>query len=120
MARRWWWVLLVAIIVAGLLSRMVHTGFLIVDKYLGDALYAAMVYVLLQLTGRVQPVWFWAASLMTAIEFFQLTGIPAGMLRSGNTALRICGRLLGTEFGVMDLVAYGVGIACIAAIDRRR
>ncbi len=116
--RRFWWGLLVAIVSAGLLSRVAHTGFRLFDKYLGDALYAAKVYVLFRLTGRIARVTVWAAAAMTAIEFFQLTRVPAGMLRSGYPAVRACARLLGTEFSVLDLLAYAVGIGCLAAIDR--
>lgn len=54
---------------------------------------------------------------MVAIECFQLTGIPAGMMRSGNATVRGCARLLGTEFGVRDLLAYAVGIAGIFGFD---
>jgi len=117
-ARGFWWTLLVAIIVAGLLSRVAHTGVRVLDKYLGDALYAAMVYVLFRLTGRIAHVAVWAAVAMTAIELFQLTRVPAGMLHSGYLTVRACARLLGTEFSLFDLLAYAVGIGCIAAIDR--
>jgi hypothetical protein len=115
-----WWALLAAIIVAGVLSRVAQTGFLLVDKYLGDALYAAMVYVIFRLTRRITRVALWAAVAMTAIELFQLTGIAAAMFRSGSPAARICARLLGTEFSVLDLLAYAVGIACIAVVDRSK
>jgi hypothetical protein len=115
-----WWTLLAAIVAAGILSRTTHTGFRIVDKYAGDALYAAMVYVLFRLTRRVEHVVLWAAVTMTAIEFFQLTGIPLAMLHSRHAMVRLCARLLGTEFSVYDLCAYAVGIACLAAIDRGR
>jgi hypothetical protein len=118
--RRFWWGLLAAIVSGGILSRVAHTGFRLFDKYLGDALYAAMVYVLFRLTGRIAHVTVWAALAMTAIEFFQLTGLPAVMLRSGYTTVRTCARLLGTEFSVLDLLAYAVGIACVALIDRAR
>ena len=116
-ARRFWWGVLAAIVAAGLLSRVAHTGFRVFDKYVGDALYAAMVYVLFRLTG-ISRVAVWSAVTMTAIELFQLTLIPAGMLRSGYPVVRVCGRLLGTEFSVFDLLAYAVGIGCIAAADR--
>jgi hypothetical protein len=116
--RAFWWGLLAAIVSAGLLSRVLHTGFRLFDKYLGDALYAAMVYVLFRLTGRIARVAVWAAVAMSAIEFFQLTRIPAGMLGSGYPAVRACARLLGTEFSVLDLMAYAVGIGCLAALDR--
>jgi hypothetical protein len=115
-----WWALLAAIVAAGLLSRMTHTGFRLVDKYAGDALYAAMVYVLLRLTGRIERVALWSAATMTAIEFFQLTGIPLAMLQSTHPLVRVCARLLGTEFSVYDLCAYAVGIACLVAVDRKR
>ena len=59
--RGFWWVLLAVIVAAGLLSRLAQTGFRLFDKYLGDALYAAMVYVLFQLTGRITRVTLWAA-----------------------------------------------------------
>ena len=118
--RGFWWGLLAAIVSAGLLSRVAHTGFLLFDKYLGDALYSAMVYVLFRLTGRIARVTVWAAAAMTAIEFFQMTGIPAGMFRSGHAAVRACARLLGTEFSVFDLLAYAVGIGCLAAVDRAK
>jgi hypothetical protein len=115
--RRFWWGLLAAIVAAGLLSRAAHTGLRLFDKYLGDALYAAMVYILFRLTG-IARVAVWAAVAMAAIEFFQLTGVPADMLRSASLAVRACARLLGTEFSVLDLLAYAVGIWCIAALDR--
>jgi hypothetical protein len=116
--RGFWWGLLLAIISAGLLSRMAHTGFRLIDKYLGDALYAAMIYVLFRLTGRIARVTLWAAVAMTAIELFQLTRIPAGMLRSEHIGVRLFARLLGTEFSVLDLLTYAVGIGCVAVLDR--
>ncbi len=115
-----WWILLAAIIVAGLLSRVTHTGLRLIDKYLGDALYAAMVYVIFRLTNRISRVALWAAVTMTAIEFFQATGIPASMLHNDHSILRIAARLIGTEFSVLDLAAYAVGIATLTAFDRAR
>lgn len=117
--RRFWWALLVAIIAAGILSRVAHTGVRLLDKYFGDALYAAMVYVLLRSTGRVERVALWAAVTMTAIELFQLTGIAGRMIHADSAAVRVCARLLGTQFSVFDLLAYAVGIGCAAAAGRR-
>jgi hypothetical protein len=116
--RGFWWGLLSAIVVIGVLSRVAQTGLRIFDKYLGDALYAAMIYVIFRLTGRIARVAVWAAITMIVIELFQLTGIPAEMLRSGSAAARVCARLLGTQFSVLDLLAYAAGIGCIAAVDR--
>lgn len=106
-----------AIVVTGLLSRSIAAGIPLIDKYLGDALYAAMVYALLRLSGRVRRVALWAAVAMTEIELFQLTGVAADMLASEHTAVRICARLLGTQFSFLDLLAYAAGIGCIAALD---
>jgi hypothetical protein len=113
-----WWRVLAAIVIAGLLSRIAHSGFRILDKYLGDALYAAMVYCLLRLTGRIARVAVWSAVAMLAVELFQLTGVATQMLGSEYLVVRVCARLMGTEFSVYDLAAYAVGIVCTAAVDR--
>ena len=97
-----------------------HTGVRLLDKYLGDALYAAMVYILLRLTGRIERVALWAAVTMGLIEVFQLTGVASAMLRSDTTPVRLIARLLGTHFSMLDLLAYAVGIGCIAVVDSRR
>lgn len=114
------WVLcLVGIIALGILSRVVHTGLVVFDKYLGDALYAAMVYAILRLLSRARAVAVWAMVVMTVIELFQLTMIPAHLLASEHLIARICARLMGTEFSLVDLLAYGVGIGCIYLVDSR-
>src|SRR4051812_40143449 len=114
-SRSFWILCLACIIALGILSRVVHSGFVIWDKYLGDALYAAMVYAILRLFWRAPPKVVAASAMftMTIIELFQLTEIPAQMLASERVITRICARLLGTEFSFLDLLAYGVGIGCI-------
>ena len=104
----------------GILSRAVQTGFLLWDKYLGDALYAAMVYEFVRLVWNPRHVTGWAMAAMIAIEAFQLTGIAKGMVATGTLPVRIAGRLLGTHFSVVDLCAYAVGIACMWMLDARR
>ena len=112
-------VALSCIIGIGILSRVIHTGFVVFDKYLGDALYAAMVYVILRLLWRATAVVVAVATLivMTVIELFQLTMVPAHMLASEHLIVRISAMLIGTEFSFLDLFAYGVGIACIYLVD---
>ena len=112
-------VVLSCIIGIGILSRVIHTGFVVFDKYLGDALYAAMVYVILRLLWRATAVVVAVATLivMTVIELFQLTMVPAHMLASERLIVRISAMLIGTEFSFLDLFAYGVGIACIYLVD---
>ncbi len=116
-SRASWVLCLMGIITMGILSRVVHTGLVVFDKYLGDALYAAMVYAIFQLLWRTAAVAVSAMVVMTVIELFQLTMIPARMLASEHLIARICARLMGTEFSFLDLLAYGVGIGCIYLAD---
>lgn len=102
------------------MSRVVHLGNVLWDKYLGDALYAAMVYEILRLVWRPKALAVWAAAVMVAIELFQLTGIAARMAGSEHLAVRVVARLMGTQFSFGDLAAYGAGIGCLYVIDRRR
>lgn len=112
---RVFWIL--GIIATGILSRVVHTGFAVFDKYLGDALYAAMVYGILRLLWSAASSAVCAMVVMTAIELFQLTMIPAHMIASEHLITRICARLMGVEFGFLDLLAYGVGIGFNYLVD---
>ena len=119
-SRASWVLCLVGIITVGILSRVVHTGQVVVDKYLGDALYAAMVYAILRLFWRAATparVAVSAMAIMSAIELFQLTMIPAHLLANEHVMVRIGARLMGTEFSFLDLLTYAVGIACIYLAD---
>ena len=119
-SRMSWILCLAGIIAVGILSRVVHTGLLVFDKYLGDALYAAMVYAILRLFWRAAArarVAVSAMAIMTVIELFQLTMIPAHLLVNEHVMVRICARLMGTEFSFLDLLTYAVGIACIYLAD---
>ena len=115
-SRKAWLIVLTGIIAVGLLSRLVHTGFVVFDKDLGDALYAAMVYAFLRLFRRTAAAQ--AMVIMTAIESFQLTMIPAHLLGSPHLIVRICARLMGTEFSFVDLLTYAIGIVIIRLADR--
>lgn len=101
------------IIALGLLSRAWPMGFVLWDKYLGDALYAAMVYCLLGWKWDAPPGKLaWASmAAMSVIEAFQLTGLASGW--------GWMGRMLGTSFSWLDLAAYAVGICIATSIDRR-
>ena len=115
-----WIFCLAGIIAVGILSRVVHTGLLVFDKYLGDALYAAMVSAILRLFWRAAArarLAVSAMAIMTVIELFQLTMIPAHLLSSEHVMVRICARLMGTEFSFLDLLTYAVGIACMYLAD---
>ena len=116
-SRQSWIFCIAGIIAIGILSRVVHTGLVVFDKYLGDALYAAMVYGILRLLSRAAASAVCAMVVMTAIELFQLTRVPAHLLSSERWLTRICARLMGVEFSFLDLLAYGVGIGCIYLAD---
>ncbi|WP_264797360.1 ribosomal maturation YjgA family protein [Arthrobacter mangrovi] len=82
----------------------------------GDALYAVMVYVAIAflLPRKPRPLAALAAlAACTAIELFQLTGIPAA-LASAWTPIRL---VFGTTFGLFDLAAYAAGAAAGLAAD---
>jgi hypothetical protein len=119
-SRTSWIFCLAGIIAVGILSRVVHTGLLVFDKYLGDALYAAMVYAILRLFWRAEArarLAVSAMAIMTVIELFQLTMIPAQLLANEHLMVRICARLIGTEFSFLDLLTYAVGIAFVFLAD---
>jgi hypothetical protein len=116
-SRASWFLCLVCIIAVGILSRVVHTGYVVLDKYLGDALYPAMVYAILRLLMWGTAVAVPAMIIMIGIELFQLTMIPARMLASEHMIVKICARLIGSEFSFLDLLAYATGIACIYLAD---
>jgi hypothetical protein len=109
------------VLIVGISSRIFYTGFPIIDKYLGDALYAVLFYLILSLFwGKGTPLK--KASLicgvMFAIEIFQLTLIPLKFRTSPNMILKAISIFLGTQFGWLDIVAYIVGILGIYLFDR--
>jgi hypothetical protein len=111
---------LIIVISIGIGSRILHTGFIFLDKYLGDALYAVMFYLILSLIGPGRkPLYKACLSMLfvTVIEVFQLTRIPLHLSESVNIVLRITAILLGTKFSWLDLVAYLTGILIIFVLD---
>lgn len=111
---------LALVIIVGIGSRSFSTGLLLFDKYLGDALYAVMVYLILSLlwsAGTPLQKAILAAALMAGIEAFQLTQIPLQFRLSDQVILKIISILLGTTFGWLDLAAYMVGIAGIYSLE---
>lgn len=113
-------VLAISVIALGVGSRRLEFESPLLNKYLGDALYAVMFYLFLSLIWeRGRPllkaalVWL----LMVSIELFQLTGIPLKLRREESVLARSASILLGTEFSWLDLLAYLAGIAMIVTVD---
>ncbi|WP_394844904.1 DUF2809 domain-containing protein [Pendulispora brunnea] len=85
-------------------------------KYAGVALYASLIYTLvIAIAPRLSP---WRAAAIAlgfcwAIEFGQLSSIPASLARRSMLARLV----LGTTFNVPDLFWYAVGIAPMAVAD---
>ena len=111
---------MVATLAIGILSRVVSTGSPLTDKYLGDALYAIAIYLVLAIF-RPQRAPRWRAMLTTvavlAIECFQLTGWPADWREEASFFWRGLSVVLGTTFGWWDVLAYLVGIAAVWSLD---
>jgi hypothetical protein len=108
--------------ILGTLSRMFQTQNIIVDKYLGDMLYAVLVYLLLSFvwTRAMPRTRLWLTTLiMLLIEAFQLTGIPLRFRGSESVALRVFAFALGTTFSFFDIIAYLAGIVLVYLVDRQ-
>ena len=102
-----------ALVAAGLAVSTRGTG--AVADLTGDALYAALVWVVLALLapgrGVVLPT-VGAVVLCTCVELAQLTGLPAAV-----TAVWWPVRyVLGTTFAPADLAAYVVGAVAAGAV----
>ena len=88
----------------------------VVAKYGGDALYTLLIFwLVLVLAPRTRGLVAGAvaAGLSWAVEFFQLTPIPAEL--SGNPLARL---VLGSTFNAPDLFWYVVGAAVGVAVLR--
>jgi len=113
-------IVLSLIVLGGILSRLVSTGFVVFDHYLGDALYAAMVFVLLLLFAPMRPRFATALvafMIVVLIEAFQLTGIPLQLRSTDHGLLRLLAVVLGTTFNGWDIVSYAVGILVFFGVD---
>ncbi|AKV00646.1 hypothetical protein AKJ09_07309 [Labilithrix luteola] len=102
-------------IIVGLLSRQAHVGISLVDKSLGDVVYAIMIGFLVALARpglRPVELGIVAFFVSTFIELFQLTGIPAKLPR-------IFHFVLGTAFAWHDVICYAIGAAAMTWIARR-
>lgn len=110
------------VVVLGIVSRTFPLGFSLWDKYLGDALYAVLIYLGLTFLFPDRSIKWraWTSMIsVSAIEAFQLTGIPSQLYQSENTPLRLIAIALGTHFSWLDVLAYAAGIATTAFLEFR-
>lgn len=94
------------VVAAGLTTATVGTG--AAADALGDALYAALLVLVVRFLLPARPVVVHAAVALvvcTAVELAQLTPAPAAAVRA-VPPLRY---VLGTTFVATDLLAYGLG-----------
>ncbi|MFF1573802.1 DUF2809 domain-containing protein [Leifsonia sp. NPDC058292] len=102
------------ILVAGLAVHAVGVG--PVAGFAGDALYAALIFVLVALVAPRLPS-LGAASIALGfcalIELLQLTPVPAALSRSIPGASLV----VGSTFQWSDLAAYTIGAALAGMID---
>ena len=112
--------LLLAILGVGIGSRAFTTGLPVLDKYLGDGLYAAMFFFLgtIALKGREALSALLAGLIVGSLEVFQLSGIPLELSASDHAIVRLLAKLIGTKFGYLDILAYAIGILLGYLIDR--
>ena len=107
-------------IIIGISSRVFETGNPVFDKYLGDALYAILIYLLLGfLWDEIRPIIKLIISTIVVlmIEIFQISGIPLQLSQSDNILLRIISILIGTEFSFHDIYAYIIGLVIMYLLD---
>lgn len=100
-------------VAAGLGVRTVADG--AVAKYAGDALYTVLVCALVALCApRSRPLAVAGAGLgiSWAVEFLQLTGVPAELSERSAVARLV----LGSTFNAPDLLWYAVGAAAAWAV----
>ena len=82
----------------------------------GDALYAALIYLIVAIAfprTKVTAIAAVAFAICAAIELFQLTGMPTTWAET-FWPIRL---VLGVGFDPLDLVAYAVGAAAAAGYD---
>ncbi|WP_044403435.1 DUF2809 domain-containing protein [Lacinutrix sp. Hel_I_90] len=105
--------LLVEIAIALLLK----TGF--IRHTVGDFLVVILLYCFIKSFLDLKIIYTALSVLFIAytIEFLQLYNILTYLNLRGNT---LAGLILGTSFSIPDLVAYTLGIICIAFIDLKK
>ncbi|GIH29772.1 membrane protein [Acrocarpospora phusangensis] len=85
-------------------------------KYAGVALYTTLIYAILAFWLRPVYAALSSVAISWAVEFFQLTGIPAALSAQSFLARLV----LGSTFNAPDLFWYAAGAGLGMAIVRSR
>jgi len=107
-------VVAVALVVSGLTLARLTDG--AAWTFVGDALYAALLYVVVAAIApraSARTVALLAFAACAAVEVFQLSGIPAQLAQTLPAAALV----LGTTFQWTDLLAYALGAAAAGMVD---
>lgn len=105
----------VVVVAAGLLVHAFAPGGFVGDAA-GDALYAVLIVLLVAFVVPWWPSWASgsvALAWCVAVEFFQLTGLPA----QWGAVFRPIGLVLGSGFAATDLLFYALGVGIAVAAD---
>ncbi|POH70857.1 hypothetical protein C3B59_04105 [Cryobacterium zongtaii] len=105
------------IMATGLVVHFLTEG--IVGDFVGDALYAVLVYLVVSIVAVRRPsrqVAIVAILICVAVELLQLTGVPSSLAEL-FAPMRY---LLGTTFNSLDLVAYVIGVLAATAVSTWR
>ncbi|WAC03359.1 DUF2809 domain-containing protein [Lacinutrix neustonica] len=96
------------------IALFLKTGF--IRHTVGDFLVVILLYCFIKSFLDLKIVCTALSVLFIAygIEFLQLYNILTYLNLRGNT---MAGLILGTSFSIQDLVAYALGVMCIAFID---
>lgn len=106
---------LIITIIIGIISRVIPFHNIILNKYIGDSLYAiALFYFLILIFNYSRKKSLIATVfLVSFIELFQITHIPLYLANHNNMILRIVAIFIGTNFSIYDLLAYYIGLIII-------
>lgn len=111
--------LTLGVLLLGLASRRYLGDVPFVRAYVGDALWALMIFFGIAVVANRQPthvVALWALLFSSGIELSQLYHAP---WIDSVRATRLGGLVLGYSFVWSDLLCYSFGIVVGAAIDQR-
>ncbi len=108
--------LAVMVPVVVLVGLMLHDVRMFEASFAADALYTVLIYLLVAMAWPQLRPWWPAAiafTFSTAVEFFQLTGVPAELA----DRVPVVALALGERFGWLDIVAYAGGAVGAAVVD---